>query len=467
MARIYFDTNVFSNLRRNEVDAFQALKNRITELDHSLSFFFSVAHIRDKEKDKSDFKFDDFKFMESITKNNYLAYDPINKITNYYLATPQEVFEDEIGEDYSFNFSKLLAEQDEDDDFLKDMKRMFSSKIIDLKCLNTDSLTVDHSALIKKMLPQGNKRVSLSDILDQQIKFNADLYENYDSYKQLRTLLDQEINKGKITLKNNFDFNSALQNTQINKTFFEYVKDLMYQPDKNNLPFYEYYLMSYKLLDMLGISKDKLSHKNSLNNQDNDGLHSYFASYCDFFVSDDAKIREKSKALYNSFDIETIVLSSSEFLGKLVELFEIRQNTLKRFLEKLVYIFVNFEKENEVELNGLKISKFKKSFLFFGFFNSIIQVQYPDNCFSFFMFKSQSHNLSEPNYHELNQIINYAIEQFGIDLDMKGKCNLEVGEKYPKDFFDRKWHFGNFFFELCHSEIVDGKYTFAVHQKEK
>jgi len=74
MTRIYFDSNVYSNLRRNEKQEYQLLNHLINRYRHSLTFFFSDAHVRDKKRDTSSIKYQDFDFIESLTKDNYLSY---------------------------------------------------------------------------------------------------------------------------------------------------------------------------------------------------------------------------------------------------------------------------------------------------------------------------------------------------------------------------------------------------------
>lgn len=55
MPRIYFGTNVFSNLRVNAKPKYQLLNKLIEERKDRLSLYFSIAHIRDKRKDQSGY----------------------------------------------------------------------------------------------------------------------------------------------------------------------------------------------------------------------------------------------------------------------------------------------------------------------------------------------------------------------------------------------------------------------------
>ncbi len=92
MARIYFDSNVYSNLRRGEDSKYIALENAITKHKGNLVFVFSHAHIRDKINDSSNFKYDDFEYMKKWVGDNYLSYHLLEKKTSFYLANPLDVF---------------------------------------------------------------------------------------------------------------------------------------------------------------------------------------------------------------------------------------------------------------------------------------------------------------------------------------------------------------------------------------
>jgi len=92
MKRVYFDSNVFNKLRRNELPEYKKLNELIARYKNNFSFFFSCAHIRDKEKDESSIKFQDFIFMESLTSDNYITYDAEEKRPYHYLATPKMAY---------------------------------------------------------------------------------------------------------------------------------------------------------------------------------------------------------------------------------------------------------------------------------------------------------------------------------------------------------------------------------------
>lgn len=85
MFRVYFDTNVFSNLESNTLPLYHALNESLNSYKHNLSFFFSPAHIRDKRK-ADERKIDYFQFMETFVRDNHISYHGLEKYTTHYLG---------------------------------------------------------------------------------------------------------------------------------------------------------------------------------------------------------------------------------------------------------------------------------------------------------------------------------------------------------------------------------------------
>lgn len=70
----------------------------------------------------------------------------------------------------------------------------------------------------------------------------------------------------------------------------------------------------FNLLDFIGFWKDKKTEKSNLARL-YDSSHTYFASYCDIFVSNDKRARNKAKVAYLFNKINTKVLSLDEYLA--------------------------------------------------------------------------------------------------------------------------------------------------------
>jgi len=68
----------------------------------------------------------------------------------------------------------------------------------------------------------------------------------------------------------------------------------------------------FNFLDFLGYWTDKRSNKSNIARA-NDASHVFFATGCDYFVSDDRRARNKAKVAYELFKINTQVYSFEEF----------------------------------------------------------------------------------------------------------------------------------------------------------
>jgi hypothetical protein len=72
-------------------------------------------------------------------------------------------------------------------------------------------------------------------------------------------------------------------------------------------------------LDFVGFNTDKLNDKNSYGNLFNDALHSFYAAHCTIYMTADKRNYKKSKAVYESENIGTIVLYPEQFLEQIKE----------------------------------------------------------------------------------------------------------------------------------------------------
>jgi hypothetical protein len=65
----------------------------------------------------------------------------------------------------------------------------------------------------------------------------------------------------------------------------------------------------FELLDLVGYWKDKFNEKSNYARLW-DANHAYFSSFCDYFVSDDKRTRNKAKVVFEIYGINTIAISS-------------------------------------------------------------------------------------------------------------------------------------------------------------
>lgn len=462
MPRIYFDTNVFSNLRINTQPKFQLLNKLLEEREGRLSIYFSIGHIRDKRKDNSEYKFLDFDFMESLTGDNYLAYDPIEKKPSFYLATPKMVYDDDHPEEEYASIVNFFEPSEDDDDIIGPLKAFFKTTFgnmpIGIDSSIFEDLPEEQKKLVSSFLPM-NEEATMLDMMKSMMSFTEELHADGPLYKELRTMIDKGMNNGIVTLNGEVDFNEALKDTVLKQTFFDYVKSTIYHKDKENIPFYDFFQLAYNTLDMLGISKDKITKKNTLGNLQNDGMHAYFAGYCDYFVTDDKMITSKTKAMNNLMGISTTVLSVDKFNELLPSLISEQRDDWEMLKNKLMWDVQNSRRKEPEEFGNAVIRRLAESHRYLDYFDAVIEVTKPEER-KMIAFKSISNSLSSPSFSECQKIITAALNSIGKDDDEK----LIFDYHLPKDRIDqkRRWTLSkNMFAELDFQPELEGKYGLA------
>jgi hypothetical protein len=451
MSRIYLDSNVFSNLRANVLPQYQQLNKLLAEFRENCSFFFSHAHIRDKKKDLTDHKFSDFSFMEKFTQDNYLSYHAREKNTSQYLATPLMVFNDEPADDLT-ELKSIFQPNPDDSQEMASLKQVMinlfsiSFPLTGLPENWQEGLKEKQITLLSKIIPTDGAAVSLGDLIDQQLRFYDELVTDTRLYKELRQMIDQQINNGKVTLREDgIDFNEALKDSLLQKTFRQLVFDSTQKNAEGKCEYYDFYAQAYHMLDLLGISKDKLSKKNGYLNLFNDGLHSYYAQYCDVLVTEDEGLRNKSRALFEMFDIETSVLSVTDFIALLPEIGKASEQNMFVFFENLSRDIRETERTQVDIEDGRESSMLMTARRYFNFFDFIMEVKEGDIT-HYFIRKIPVNHLSPPNFRESGMIVDRCINLFGMDLSQKGKFNFEIESqemmngKWP----GRMWKVGTF-----------------------
>jgi hypothetical protein len=84
-------------------------------------------------------------------------------------------------------------------------------------------------------------------------------------------------------------------------------------PNKNGLELHNYIAAIFEMLDMIGYWRDE--EKNNSNYARLwDSNYTFFASFSEYFISDDKRTRNKAEVVYSLFKIKTKILSSEDAL---------------------------------------------------------------------------------------------------------------------------------------------------------
>lgn len=428
MSRIYLDSNVFSNLRTNKLPKFQTLNVLLDKYKPNLSFFFSQAHILDKKKDKTNHKYADFKFMEGLTKDNYLIHYFNEKYTSNKAITPADAWVEDLDDDTENIFAAFEPQEGNTEDInsqLAQLKSILNQPIFTGLDVG-ENLSEDQKKLLDTLIPVSAESFSIMEILNKQLAFKNTMYEDNLAYKELRRVFEEGIinDKYAITKNGDVDFSEALKDSNLNKSFWELVSESTKKNENENYNVYDYFMQSFQSLDILSIEKDKITKKNGLTNVLNDGLHAYYAQFCDYLITDDGGLTAKTKALYPHFAFKTKILSVDEFIAELTLIGPSSEENFEIFFNKIGYDRNHLNLDAPITEENRKISLHHSNSLYLNFFNGISIVN-QDNHLHYIIRKYPAHYLSHANNLERGLIVNRAMHLFGSDLEGKGYFDFD------------------------------------------
>lgn len=433
MERIYFDKQIFSHLFKGEKPLYQNfLKDLIDNKDRFL-FCYSHGHLLDLKNDKTDIKYKELDFMESLVGDNYLSYHALDKRTSCYLAKPNEAFKDVDVEDEPFSFSSIFEDLDlsyatqEQAKQLKNATDILKNQKLDFGFLQNQEIPKELNDTIGKFLPVGLNPMSIIEWTEHFMGMLKTMEDDKTAYKGLRNVVDKNINNGKFTVEyESIDFNDDLKNSVLQKTFIEFVNNNLNPNGDKTITDYDFYIQAYFTLDLLGISKEP-SKNVKFKNVMNDGYHSYYGAFCNYVISDDQGFLKKTKVLYKLLGINSNVYHIEEF----IRYFSILKNSLEKDSDTFSKLLVNDIKNGLVleNKNSLKYNRqtttIKPFHTYLGYFNRIESIN-EDNQ-NFILLRRKTKNYSYFSfYREYEGIINNAFKLFGYDKNLKGKFIWET-----------------------------------------
>ena len=87
-------------------------------------------------------------------------------------------------------------------------------------------------------------------------------------------------------------------------------KGIEMHPDGKNMSLHNRFAGVFEILDLVGFWKDRYNEKSNYARLW-DSSHAYFSTFCDYFISDDKRTRYKAKVVFELYNINTKVISST------------------------------------------------------------------------------------------------------------------------------------------------------------
>lgn len=350
MKRIYLDWGVISNLKKPEYDN---LSQFLISHKGELFFVYSTAHFEDAMRCAGDERLlQDIRTLESFVDNHLLAFN--QKCVRPYLATPSEYYRDIRDRDIDTvpNVTELLSFIGQDLPIVDDALKSF----FDLPC-PIPVETCSHE-LFGKMFSDLPETPSLKDVVNSVLEFTRKMAGNNEFYKSyrsdVRSAINLEANAGNWKSAEVIpNISSRFKKLGIDLTFDEFVRYGF--GNRDNIGGFQFFIAAYAMLDLIGYKPDKLSKASlAMNSVNTDAKHAFFAAFCDYFVTQDAHLTCKARALYQEFGISTKIISPLEVMAELRpdDNYDVTSFFQKQFVEA-----------NEESHDGAVVYKFSRRFL--------------------------------------------------------------------------------------------------------
>lgn len=401
MVTIYLDKQVFSHLFNAREEKYARLREKILSHKDEFIFFYSNAHLFDLQDDKTDIKYSEMEFMQSIVDGNRLIYEASKQ--EVMKQSPRDAFET-IGKvgDFSwmenFDFSQLTVEQRNAINNIADIS------VKDLKGeLGFDWLT--------KRTPISSEELQVDvTTFKSLMNFIAyNFYENKEAYKQIRDKTIANYNPKEIKADGDEKFNEQLSSSPLGLSFIETIKAVLAQTGLSSSDSATIYYMSYMMLDLFGVNKEARK-KVKFQNMQADCCHSFFGSYCDCIVSDDEGLRLKSKTLYKLFNFDTKVYSIDEFIEKFEEAINNNKKSGRKYFDEIFNDYIARQILRTEITPEHTLTYLNTSNKFFGYFNCMIERK-SDNETVIILHKNN--DLNQPMLvREIEIIVNRMVKVF-------------------------------------------------------
>ena len=361
MLKIYLDWNIITHLKDEQNSDLFAF---LLENKNKFIFPYSKAHIKDLlvSKDANNNYYEqDFQLLADICEHHLLEHEHNINNPYPYKCYPKDYLEIKNAELelFSSGFSKCTF-----------------YKFLDENGLNPDYFM----SILKKekiepfVIPLINKTIgNLADLFSLMFEYGPTLFNDKKTPKQIQSYIQTTTNDSqyrKIQGSNSTNIFKELDAAvfpQTNKNFVELIENPIAERSKSNL---ELFTSLYLTLNLSGFFSDK---NRNLQNIYTDSEHAYYASSCDFFVSNDSRLREKTDAIYRQYNIQTKIISSDELITIMTEELTHSYDIKHMFTHDLPIYGepIRTEGENNV---------YKQlPYSFWGIFNYCINLRIPDS----------------------------------------------------------------------------------------
>lgn len=418
--RIYLDTNVFQFLAKPENRIFY--ESVLADKDHNY-YCFSEAHIQDLTRDKTNQKFVDMSFMETIVYNNCWFNAKEHMEVRFW--TPQEYYDAHEWNDST----NLMTSEDEFSTLIRDL---FGSIQLNWNQLfNINELPDDFPEDMRSIILEP---VTMLDFMEAMLSMTESLSEEQPRFKRLLQYLHRSMGNHALFEKIGIKGYNGTEIIDF-EAFAESFKKLTYERSTQKDLFNLFTQMQYSL-DIYGIVKGK-PKKQKFISLLNDGKHAYYAAHANILVTLDADMIAKTEILYKIWNIETIIMTPEKFHEYLVSRNSELNSVAELFnqFDQAPLLQTYFEKYT---LDETFIQKLLPN-IYLNHFNALTIATARGNTYYYFLQDFAKIHLNTLTV-ELERMVNKLVEYFGVDEVGRGKFDRKEIEN--NEWKGREWRVG-------------------------
>ena len=246
----YLDNNIFVDIEQNSLSTIDLLKN----IDQNITdFFYSASHLQEANEITAETNSElkkrlekRFRTISSVTNDNYLFQELKTNKVHKLKEIPSVVFN-----------------------------------------------TINDVSFAKNMMKGMINTVSEAQKAEFRKQLNIDPIQ-INNYSPKEVI--EQINS-KSDLMGGFSLVGIIE------------KAIEFHPQGKEMGLHNRFAGIFEMLDIVGYWKDKYNDKSNYARLW-DSSHSHFSSYCDYFISNDKRTRNKAKVVFEIYGIKTRVLDS-------------------------------------------------------------------------------------------------------------------------------------------------------------
>lgn len=333
MYRVYLDWNVMTSLKGEPQGLFARLADALQRHRERLWIPYTSVHLDDltsgydpKDERKVEFTRRDLDHIQQLTRGRHLELvsgqdqamptrrEPLEFFESNYADQPepmpdfsrdgvQSLFEGIRGAEGLGSLLNLMWDMPSAAAFPENAPPFVAALFPNWKAQNTTrALLLDFTSMVQRATTDHTYSLELQNFLREAAPLLSPRTLSSAApeqvYERIDALVAPHIGGQSLT---------ALMNKSMDEA----------RKDSKPLTFQERFVEEYFKLEYLGYRAETIKPKNHFPNIVNDANHAFFAGHCDFFVTNDEKLRFKAKAVYHQFSTTTWVCSAEEFVTAL------------------------------------------------------------------------------------------------------------------------------------------------------